>query len=210
MSNLGSCSGGQGFNSKGTFMPINDSDAKAPLVIDNKEFGEFLSSVLGPLASTLLLIPQDGSDVTSLAFDWSKAKQYYVQYCGYGNDCPDGQFQLDCTHFVSHGLSKTQIIVNLPSVMCANGVCIRVAELAAAFKNSVDKYSNVIRIDDLSATQEGDFCFVVSWFGLSKDHAMVLAGAIDASGGKVYGHTNSRCGELVDLSGQTLVVYRIT
>src|SRR3974390_3190880 len=112
-------------------------------LIDDKEFSQKLSEALGPLASTLLLIPQDGSDVPSLAFNWSKAKQYYTEYCHQGNDCPDDEFDSDCTHFVSHGLSKTKIIVNSPTAMCANGVCIRVAELAAAFKNSASKYSNV-------------------------------------------------------------------
>ncbi len=146
-----------------------------------------------------------------LPFDWQRAKEYYTSYCaqGSGNDCPDGVFDLDCTHFVCHGLSKTQIIVNLPSVTCTNGVCIRVAELAAAFKNSVNKYSNVSRVSDLTQSREGDFCFVVSWFGLSKDHAMILADTITANGGRVYGHTNYRCRQKVDLSDQTIVVYRI-
>lgn len=180
-------------------------------LVDDHELDQTLSREIGPLAADLLLIPQDGSNVNHLAFDWLKAKTYYDEYCpnGGGNDCPDGEYPLDCTHFVSHGLSKSKIIVNLPSVTCTNGVCIRVAELAAAFKNSVAKYNNVKKVVDLSSTREGDFCFVVSWFGLSKDHAMVLADTISASVGKVYGHTNPRCAQPVDLTGQSLVVYRI-
>jgi hypothetical protein len=181
-------------------------------ILTENEMEVQLSKELGAqLASNLLLIPTDGSDVTALSFDWPTAKAYYAQYCpqGAGNDCPDGEFELDCTHFVSHGLSKTKIIVDQPTATCTNGVCIRVAELAAAFKNSVGKYSNVKKIADLAQTKEGDFCFVVSWFGLSKDHAMVLADKISEVGGKVYGHTNSRCGQMVDLTGQSLVVYRI-
>jgi hypothetical protein len=188
---------------------VTEESKKPPSLINDNEFSKILSDSLGPLASTLLLVPQDGSDVPSLDFDWSKAKQYYTQYCRQGNDCPDDEFDSDCTHFVSHGLSKTKIIVNNPTAFCTNGVCIRVAELAAAFKNSADKYSNVTKITDLATTLEGDFCFVVSWFGLRTDHAMVLAGKISSKGGNVYGHTNSRCGTFVDLTGQSLVVYRI-
>jgi hypothetical protein len=187
--------------------------ASKPVIILSEDDVEkrLAKEMSSQLAADLLLIPRDGSDANTLPFDWSKAKEYYVKYCaqGGGNDCPDGDFPLDCTHFVGHGLSRSKIIVNQPSVICASGVCVRVAELAAAFKNSVGKYSNVKKIGDIDSTREGDFCFVVSWFGLSTDHAMVLADTITLSGGKVFGHTNARCGEMVDLSGQSLVVYRI-
>jgi len=175
------------------------------------ELGQFLLKELGERAATLYLISRDDSSSNTLSFDWEKARSYYSEYCsaGSGNECPDGAFPLDCTHFVAHGLSKTGILVNLPSATCANGVCIRVAELAAAFKNSVGKYNNVRRIDDLSTSRAGDFCIVVSWLGLSKDHALVLADVISATGGKVYGHTNNRCAEVVDLTGQDFLVYRI-
>lgn len=192
-------------------MSTKSESPKPPTIMGEREFELALAEQIGPLASDLLLIPRDGAHVTRLSFDWATAKEYYSQYCprGGGNDCPDGEFPLDCTHFVSHGLSKTKIIVNLPSVICTNGVCIQVAELSAAFKNSVVKYSNVKKVADLSGTKEGDFCFVVSWFGLSKDHAMVLADTITSTGGRVYGHTNTRCAEQVDLTGQSLVVYRV-
>ncbi len=164
---------------------------------------------LGAKAGTLALIPQDGSSPARLPFDWNKAKTYYSNYCPGGNDCPDDEFPLDCTHFVSHGLSKSKIIVNLPSATCSHGVCIRVEELAAAFKNSVKKYSNVKEITDFSVTREGDFCFIVSWFGLSTDHVMVLADKLSPKSAKVWGHTNNRCASPVDISGQSIVVYRI-
>lgn len=182
---------------------------QSAIIIDDNNFVEVLRNELGASVANFLLIPQDGSDVSRLPFNWQSAKSYYSQYCSEGNDCPDGEYPLDCTHFVGHGLSKTKIIVNLPETACANGICIRVAELAAAFKNSTTKYSNVKKINDLAQTKEGDFCFVVSWFGLSKDHALVLADRIGANGGKVYGHTNHRCAQTVDLTGQSLVVYRI-
>ena len=186
-------------------------DSAPPTILGATELEQILVTAIGPQAANLLLIPRDGSDVTRLPFDWTKVREYYSTYCppNGGNDCPDGEFDSDCTHFIAHGLSKTKIIVNLPTSMCTNGVCIRVAELAAAFKNSTAKYSNVKKIDDLSKTKEGDFCFVTSWFGLSTDHVMSLADAVSATGGKVWGHTNSRCAAPVDLTGQTLVVYRI-
>ena len=192
---------------------MNDLDQQIrenSAVVDAK-LQDFLSKELGATAAGLLLIPRDGSPPPNLAFDWLAAKAYYAAYCspGEGNDCPDGSFPLDCTHFVAHGLSKSKIIVNLPTATCTNGVCIRVAELAAAFKNSIGRYTNVKRIDNLSASRAGDFCFVVSWFGLATDHAMVLADTISNAGGKVYGHTNERCGQLVDLTGQDILVYRI-
>ncbi|MDX0177374.1 hypothetical protein [Sinorhizobium meliloti] len=191
--------------------PTEMKSSQAVRIMSEKELSQVLSEEIGPLASDLLLIPQEGAEVSRLPFDWVKAREYYSEYCprGGGNDCPDGEFALDCTHFVGHGLSKSKIIVNLPSATCTNGVCIRVAELAAAFKNSVAKYSNVKKISDLKETREGDFCFVTSWFGLSKDHVMVLAGTIYQSGGRVWGHTNPRCAEQVDLTGESLAVYRI-
>lgn len=189
----------------------SDFEISANVAMAEVQMQEFISKELGAMATTLYLIPQDGSSPSRLPFNWEKAKEYYSAYCsvGAGNDCPDGEFPLDCTHFVAHGLSKSKIIVNLPTATCTNGVCIRVADLAAAFKNSTARYTNVKRIEDLSNTREGDFCFVVSWFGLSKNHAIVLADRISANGGSVYGHTNNRCGESVDLTDQTLVVYRI-
>lgn len=184
---------------------------KATTPLAEPALSQLLSAEIGPLAQNLLLIPRDGSNVTKLPFDWPAAKQYYAEYCPRdgGNDCPDHEFPSDCTHFVGHGLSKSKIIVNLPSTTCSHGVCLRVTELAAAFKNAAAKYSNVKNIADLSKTKEGDFCFVVSFFGLSKDHVMVLAGPVSQSGGRVWGHNNHRCGEPVDLTGESLVVYRI-
>ena len=179
-------------------MSTKSESPKPPTIMGERELELALAEQIGPLASDLLLIPRDGAHVTRLSFDWATAKEYYSQYCprGGGNDCPDGEFPLDCTHFVSHGLSKTKIIVNLPSVICTNGVCIQVAELSAAFKNSVGKYSNVKKVADLSDTKEGDFCFVVSWFGLPKDH-----GSRSTSEARINGLGEGRSLYMTILSG---------
>ncbi|WP_143748846.1 hypothetical protein [Mesorhizobium sophorae] len=178
-------------------------------ILSEDDLDEILTKELGPRAADIILIPIDGSSPAKLPFSWSDAKSYYTQFCRSGNDCDDGQFDSDCTHFMCHGLYKSSVTVNIPAATCASGLCVRVAELAAAFKNSVKKYSNVRRISALADTREGDYCFVVSWFGLSKDHAMALAGSITADGGNIYGHTANRCGEYVKLTGQDIVVYRI-
>lgn len=178
-------------------------------LVDDDELDKLLTEELGPRAADLLLVPTDGSSPDKIPFSWADAKAYYTTYCRAGNDCDDGTFDLDCTHFMCHGLYSAKVTVNTPATKCASGLCIRVAELAAAFKNSVSKYTNVRKIAKLPDSREGDYCFVVSWFGLSKDHAMALAGTVGSTGGNVYGHTNNRCGEYVDLTGETLVVYRI-
>ncbi|TBE49933.1 hypothetical protein ELH06_12560 [Rhizobium ruizarguesonis] len=118
------------------------------------QLDKVLQDSLGAQSATLLLIPRDGSVADALPFDWQVAKQYYSNYChrGDGNDCPDGGFPSDCTHFVCHGLSKTRVLVNLPETTCTNGVCIRVTELAAAFENSAGKYNDVNVIGDIRRT----------------------------------------------------------
>ncbi|NIY96355.1 MAG: hypothetical protein HWE39_21705 [Oceanospirillaceae bacterium] len=176
----------------------------------DQELQSFLERELGERAATISLVPTSGSPGPTLPLDWSAARAYYDEYCRNGNNCSDGEFTLDCTHFVCHGLSSGGVKVENPTATCDSGYGIRVADLAAAFKNASDRYSNVSRVDSFGNTKAGDFCFVVSWFGLSKDHAMVAAERIDAKGGKVWGHTNARCGENASWAGETLVVYRIS
>jgi hypothetical protein len=73
--------------------------AKQTRIMAQDELESVLSKELGALGASLILIPRDRSDVSSLPFDWSKAKGYYTQYCAADNDCPDGEFPLDCKHF---------------------------------------------------------------------------------------------------------------
>ncbi|ACA15975.1 hypothetical protein M446_1469 [Methylobacterium sp. 4-46] len=146
-----------------------------------------------------------------LRYSWPPVKAYLASNCSPPtNDCPDNVFSLDCTHFVAHALNKSGVFVKVPSADCASGLCIRVNDLAAAFHNSVEEYLNVTQIRSHQETREGDFCFIPSWFGLSKEHAMVLHSPATPRGARVYAHTNSRCGDYVSFEGQSCVYYRIS
>lgn len=188
---------------------MSENDSSPSSIIDDFGLEKALTNFIGARSADLLLVPRAGQSGSRLPFNWETAISYYQEFCSGGNECPDDEFPLDCTHFVSHGLSKGEALVNLPETTCAHGVCIRVAELAAAFRNSATKYQNVSRINSFDNTQRGDFCFIVSWFGFSKDHVMVSADRVNSDGGRVWGHTNNRCSELVSWAGQTLVIYRI-
>ncbi|MGY0780612.1 hypothetical protein ACW7BC_22215 [Azospirillum argentinense] len=178
-------------------------------ILTDEEEKHFHKKLLGLRATQLLLIPSDGSKPNVLPFSLAKVLSYCAEWCADGNDCSDGMFELDCTHFISHALSKTRVLVNLPETTCTNGVCIRVAELAAAFFNSTRTYSNVKKIASHGDTRRGDFCFIPGFFGLTKLHAMILADAATATGAKVFGHTNSRCGEYIDFEGEKCSYYRV-
>lgn len=145
----------------------------------------------------------------NLPFKLAKAFDYAVVHCRGGNDCPDGSFELDCTHFLCHCLHAAGVKVSQPGAECARKLCIRANDLAAALHNSVGKYTNVQQIGSHAATKRGDICFIPSWFGLSKVHAMLLAGTATAEGAAVYGHTSNRCSELVQFEGAACAYYRI-
>ncbi len=144
-----------------------------------------------------------------LPYQSSKVFTYAKNFCVGGNDCPDGSFPKDCTHFICHALFATNVYVTDLTHKCAKDLCTRVIELAAAFNNVESSYDNVKRITSHDATRRGDFCFVPKWFGLSKEHAMLLAGTASNQGAKVFAHTNNRCGEYVPFEGADCVYYRI-
>jgi hypothetical protein len=145
-----------------------------------------------------------------LVYKWAPVEAYLIQYCGGDNDCPDGNFPEDCTHFICHALNKADVYVEDRSASCASGVCIRVNDLATAFHDAVTTYSiNVKSIGSHDQTKRGDFCFIPEWFGLRKSHALVLADTATDSGASVYGHTNFRCAEFVAFEGESLKYYRI-
>jgi hypothetical protein len=161
------------------------------------------------LSDELILVARNPMS-SSLRYSWSPANKYLAEHCKPAtNDCDDNVFDSDCTHFVCHALNKAGVFVKLPSQVCQSGLCIRVNDLAASFAASVEKYSNVMQIESHEDTQEGDFCFIPSWFHLSKDHVMVLSGTATETGASVYAHSNPRCGDNVSFDGQACVYYRI-
>jgi hypothetical protein len=144
-----------------------------------------------------------------LPYNSAKVFTYAQSFCSAGNDCPDGSFSLDCTHFLCHALFATGLKVTNPTAKCQRALCIRVNDLATAFNNTVGKFSNVKRVGSHAETRRGDFCFIPSWFGLSKEHGMLLSAQASGTGASVYAHTNNRCGQFVNFEGAACVYYRI-
>src|SRR5262249_8741439 len=134
------------------------------------EENQLYRDLLGPRAADLLLIPSDGGSPASLPFDSASTLKYYEDWCSSGNDCPDAEFPLDCTHFACHGLLQSKVKVNMPEATCANGLCIRVAELGAAFFNATKKYSNVTKIASHTSTKKATT--VLSLVGLDSQNFM--------------------------------------
>ncbi len=146
-----------------------------------------------------------------LPYDSAKSLAYLKKWCKDGNDCPDGQFKepngTDCTHFIAHALLAGGVKVANLGPTCKSGCCIRVKQLAPAFSNAADRFSNVSAVE-LKDTRAGDFVFQVSLFG-SKSHVMVLADKPDDKGAKIYGHETNRCGEYVEFDLSDCKFYRI-
>lgn len=178
-------------------------------VLSASETAEALKSIGIDLTSELVLVARSPL-VGRLRYSWSPVKRYLQEHCRPAtNDCTDNVFPLDCTHFVSHALNKSGVFVKNPSADCASGLCVRVNDLAASFASSVSRYSNMRQLRSHAETRQGDFCFIPSWFGLSKEHVMVLHSSATAQGAKVFAHSNARCGEFVDYEGAACVYYRI-
>lgn len=172
------------------------------------------STLLG-ISKTLetLILTSRGGTSNQLNYEWAKTKSYLTTHCNKKNDCPDANYDTDCTHFVCHALNKGKVFIANPSVSCTQGLGINARELATSFKNSVGKYQNVKSIAKLEDTREGDFAFIPSWFGLDYDHAMVLASPITKIGGQLgskrWQHSVSRCGDEWAAFGDDVVVFRI-
>lgn len=186
-------------NVKSATSQVLDQDIRSLLIDIEAEY----------LASLFLTTHELASSATVIPYSSAKVFSYAQNYCGGGNDCPDGSFPLDCTHFLCHSLNATGVSVTNPSTKCQRGLCIRVNDLAAAFNNSVGKFTNLKRLGSHGETRRGDFCFIPSWFGLSKEHGMLLAGSAAPDGAMVYAHTNNRCGTRVNFEGASCVYYRI-
>lgn len=177
-------------------------------VLNDSEAGRALAN-FAPKSDLVLVARNPLPD--KLRYKFAPVRAYLDEYCGSpDNDCEDGAFPSDCTHFVCHGLNKAGVFVKLPSADCKSGLCIRVAELAASFHASKFKYKNVTQLSSHSETQTGDYCFIPSWFGLTKTHVMVLAEKAAPTGARVWAHTENRCALRVEFEGQDCVYYRIT
>lgn len=189
------------------------SEAKNQALASSVITGDLIALLNDPAPERLrglLLTPAKPVAPTAvLPFNSAAAFSYASEYCRVGNDCPDNTFDLDCTHFLCHCLNAGGVKVSKPAANCGSMLCIRVNDLAAALANTVGKYSNVTRITSHQATRRGDICFIPSWFPLSKEHAMLLAGPATPEGAMVYAHTNNRCGEMVKFEGAACAFYRI-
>lgn len=186
-----------------------DKATRESKVLSPKEMSKILRSSPQPVAADLVLVARNPLP-GKLRYTWAPVKTYLQAHCKPPtNQCPDDVFALDCTHFVCHALNKAGVFVKLPSADCASGLCVRVNDLAASFSESTSRYSNVKQLGSHSQTREGDFCFIPGWFGLSKEHAMVLADQASPAGAKVYAHTNPHCGENVSFEGEDCAYYRI-
>lgn len=178
-------------------------------VLDEDILQLLIDSEIERLRSITFTATELATKAGNLPYSSVKVFGYAQNNCRGGNDCPDGSFPLDCTHFLCHCLAATNVAVTNPSAKCQRGLCIRVNDLAAAFNNAVGQFSNIKRVGSHAETRRGDFCFIPSWFGLSKEHGMLLAGTATPAGAMVYAHTNNRCGEFVNFEGASCVYYRI-
>lgn len=186
-----------------------NNEKKVSKVLTPGEMDAILRSSPAPLSADLVLVARNPLP-NQLRYVWSPVKAYLQEHCSPPtNDCDDNVFDSDCTHFICHALNKTGVFVKLPSADCDSGLCIRVNDLAASFSESSKRYSNVKQLSSHGETKEGDFCFIPTWFGLQKEHAMVLAAKASVGGAKVYAHTNPRCGEYVSFEGENCAYYRI-
>lgn len=188
---------------------MDRAEAKTSRVLSFEEMREVLNKFGKPRLDPTLVArrPLPGK----LRYSSAPVQTYLEQFCDVqGNDCPDGYFEKDCTHFMCHALNQGEVLVQQPSATCSLNLCIRVEDLAASFHNSVGRYSNVKQITSHSNTRAGDFCFLVDldWWP-DKDHAMVLAGKATSTGASVFGHSNERCGTRVPFNGMAAAYYRI-
>lgn len=153
-----------------------------------------------------------------LPYDSAKAFAYAARFCAGGNDCPTGEYgsinslgtfisnptSTDCTHFMSHVLNAGGVKVESTAASCANGLAIRVRELRSWFVGATDAYENVNKVASWQEAKRGDYCFLGD-----TDHVVLLADSPRQDGGKIYGHTNNRCGEPVKINLPICTIFRI-
>lgn len=147
-----------------------------------------------------------------LLYNPEKALAYAAQFCGGGNQCPDGQLSppaisddfpwialhnTDCTHFIAHVLAAGGIKFTSSSKSCASGVIIRAKELLPILEsNAATPY--VRKLSTWTEASRGDIA--IQW-ELDNDipvarHVMMISGAVNATGAQVFAHSNNRCGDV--------------
>lgn len=172
----------------------------------NEEEARAAFGMRAEFAENLIL---EGNGSTSLSYREALAIAYWSSYCVGGNDCPEGEYDNDCTHFCCHGLKAGGVRIKQPTADCPSDLGVRVNDLAESFANSVPKYANVVQLARHEDTKRGDFCFIPGWFGLKKEHVMVLASTATFAGARVWAHTSHRCSDYVEFEGEDCVYYRI-
>jgi hypothetical protein len=199
---------------------------QASVVNDDSESAEdirsrwYLESINEQL-KTMSLVPlvemfqfkAKGERRDTLEFDSSAAITFATNYCN--STCPCGKNYDeeggDCAHFVSHCLAAGGVGLTGSTATCPQGLFIRADELAAAFYNATQIYSNVSQLSGFQSTTAKDFGFLRSW--IIKTHAFLLNGAVESTGtaAPIFGHSNNRCGERVEESRfADAVYYRIS
>lgn len=130
-----------------------------------------------------------------IPYDAVAALAYAKLYCGQTTNSCGKFYESDCAHFMSHCLAAGGIGITGgdPLAKCPAGHPIRAREVAAAFYNASNTFSNVQQLDDYDDGRAGDFGFLRR-FG-RKSHAFLLAGPASLSGAPVFAHTAKHCGD---------------
>lgn len=136
-------------------------------------------------------------------FNWPKALAYAQKYCGQqNNSC--GVFydentgsRGDCAHFVAHCLAEGGLKFSNLEFKCPAGMARLARDVGAGLSSASTKFDNIKLLEGFRVTTRLDIGFFVNLFG--KQHAFILAEEVlpNGSGAKIFGHTNNRCGELV-------------
>jgi len=132
-----------------------------------------------------------------LPYDSAKVFAYVGMHCkSNSNDCPDGKFIRDGTHFISHALKAGRVCVNPTHLIkpCDSGLCVFPKHLYASFQTSSRQYSNVEELDGYKDTLKGDFCFFTK---VGREHVVLLNNTAKQNGAEIFGHSRDRCGEFV-------------
>ena len=168
----------------------------------------YMSTLYEDYFSNLLLVPIEQSfqieggfieqkRIPILPYNAQAAMNYASEYCNKNTNLCCQFYSSDCAHFMAHCLAAGGVTMKGSSgATCPQGLCIRAAELAAAFENASQVYKNVNRIDSYSDGQKGDYGFLNNF--VRDSHAFMLNGMPTFNSGPVYAHTTNHCGDEMD------------